>query len=116
MPALIKKTSFRYFVGYLFILVIPVLISIAAFFSIENRFRDELEKYGFSILNHIQASIDENQNRISLKSLDYAMDLRVMNYSKLGAQLDKYDIETLAKAQSLLEPSGWFQIFRVLSN
>jgi len=103
LPAFVKKTSFRYFAGYLSILVIPIIVSVIAFITIQNRFHEELEKYGFSILDHIQASIDEKLNRVGQESMDYAMDLRITNFSKLGAQLDEYDIEALVRAQSLLD-------------
>ena len=103
MPSLFKKTSFRYFIGYLSILLIPIIICAIVFYSIETRMREELERYGYSILNQIKIGVDEKLYGIKQKTMDAAMDRCISRFSNIGTKLDIFDIETLLETQALLD-------------
>ncbi|MCL2057608.1 MAG: helix-turn-helix domain-containing protein [Oscillospiraceae bacterium] len=103
MPALFKKASFRYFIGYLSILTVPVIVSVAVFISFRGYFHEELEKYGFSILSQIKTGMDDKLYGVSQKSMDIVIDRRITKFSTLGTKIDAYGIETLVLAQALLD-------------
>lgn len=88
-----KSITFKWFLSYLIVLIIPVLFSLIVYMESEKIIKEQLHQSTLTMLNEMSDTIDQQLDHVQKLSMQIAFDTRVQSIIKSNMPLspeDKY--------------------------